>query len=307
MCLWKPFHRCFVKLRRGWNKKSDIIDVFATFFLLSYSKCLYQSAVLLYALKVSTYNVSEHSIYFVVERAYIDPSITYGSANHLLFAIPAVLISFVFNILPTLLLILYPIRLFRSCLSKCHFDFIAINIFVEKIHGCYRNGLKGGQDMRSFSGLYFFLRIAVFLTSLWSDKISQAVWFTRGIIVLITSLIISSFKPYRKAYMNHMDTLLLLNLVFVCFVMSSNIQFTMLRVLLLVPITVFILTPLLKFFYTQYNLKVIERISQKWRAIRALFTTDHEPAQRSTTDDPATALEQQPLIQPTSTEISYVV
>ena len=104
-----------------------------------------------------------------------------------------------------------------------------------------------------------------------------------------------------------MDTLLLLNLVFVCFVMSSNIQFTMLRVLLLVPITVFILTPLLKFFYTQYNLKVIERISQKWRAVRALFTTDHEPAQRSTTDDPATALEQQPLIQPTSTEISYVV
>ena len=33
--LWKPFHRCFVRLRRGWDTKSDIIDVFASFFLLS--------------------------------------------------------------------------------------------------------------------------------------------------------------------------------------------------------------------------------------------------------------------------------
>ena len=30
--LWRPFHRCFVRLRRGWDTKSDIIDVFTTFF-----------------------------------------------------------------------------------------------------------------------------------------------------------------------------------------------------------------------------------------------------------------------------------
>ena len=39
--LWKPFHRCLAHLRRGWNTKSDIIDVFASFFLLSFTKCLY--------------------------------------------------------------------------------------------------------------------------------------------------------------------------------------------------------------------------------------------------------------------------
>ena len=31
--LWRPFHRCFVQLRRGWNTKSDLIDV----LLLSFS------------------------------------------------------------------------------------------------------------------------------------------------------------------------------------------------------------------------------------------------------------------------------
>jgi hypothetical protein len=42
VCLWRPFHGCFVRLRRGWNTKSDLIDVFASFFLLSCSKILYQ-------------------------------------------------------------------------------------------------------------------------------------------------------------------------------------------------------------------------------------------------------------------------
>ena len=44
--LWRPFHKYFVKLRKEWNTKSDIIDVFATFLLLSCSKMMYQSLLL---------------------------------------------------------------------------------------------------------------------------------------------------------------------------------------------------------------------------------------------------------------------
>ena len=156
--------------------------------------------------------------------------------------------------------------------------------------------------MRSFCGLYFLLRIVVF-TSSWSQKIASLdLWFTRGVIFFITALIISSFKPYRKAYMNHMDTLLLLNLALLCYVMSSDPNhsnltvLTLPRILLSISMAVFILTPLLN------NVKFI---SLKLRAIRALFATDREPAQSSTADAPATAQEQQPLIQPTSTEINY--
>ena len=38
VCLWRSLNRCFVFLRRDWNTKSDLFDVFASFFLLSYSK-----------------------------------------------------------------------------------------------------------------------------------------------------------------------------------------------------------------------------------------------------------------------------
>ena len=45
--LWKPFHRCCVNVRRRWDTKASIIDVFATFLLLAYCKLLFVSLYLL--------------------------------------------------------------------------------------------------------------------------------------------------------------------------------------------------------------------------------------------------------------------
>ena len=35
--IWRPFHKCFVRVRREWNAKNDLIDVFITFFVVSYN------------------------------------------------------------------------------------------------------------------------------------------------------------------------------------------------------------------------------------------------------------------------------
>ena len=45
--LWRPFHRCFVHLCKGWSTKNDICDVFTTFFLLSYTKILHLTLLLM--------------------------------------------------------------------------------------------------------------------------------------------------------------------------------------------------------------------------------------------------------------------
>ena len=66
-------------------------------------------------------------------------------------------ILMVFNVIPVAVLILYSLKCFRSCLSKCKLDSLALTAFVEKFSGCYKDGLDGGRDMRSFSGLYFVL------------------------------------------------------------------------------------------------------------------------------------------------------
>ena len=80
----------------------------------------------------------------------VNHSIGYGSTCHLAFTIPALL---VFNILPPILLTCYPFKAFRSCLSKFHLNFVAVHIFIDRFHSGYWNGLDGGRDMRSLSGL----------------------------------------------------------------------------------------------------------------------------------------------------------
>ena len=66
------------------------------------------------------------------------------------------------------MLIFYPIRKFKAYLSKVKFGGyieIKFNIFVEKFYTCYRDGLNGGRDMRSFSGLYFIFRVVLVIVN----------------------------------------------------------------------------------------------------------------------------------------------
>ena len=101
--LWRPFHRCFVRLRRGWDTKSDIIDAFTTFFFLTYSKILCQTLLLISSKPIRNIEPSGKS--FLTYVSVVVHSVDYGSLYHLSFVIPGVLISLIFNILPPLLLL----------------------------------------------------------------------------------------------------------------------------------------------------------------------------------------------------------
>ncbi len=46
--LWRPFHKCFSKLRRKWDPKSSVINAFATFLLLSSFKICFLCSNFLY-------------------------------------------------------------------------------------------------------------------------------------------------------------------------------------------------------------------------------------------------------------------
>ena len=294
--LWRPFHRCFVHLRRSWNTKSDIVDVFTTFFLLSYGKVMYQT--LLLTSYYTIINIDKSGKQFFTYQCLVDQSILYGSKYHLSFAIPAVLVSFVFNVLPPLLLIFYPTKTFRSCLSKLCLNSIALNIFIDKIQGCYRNGLDGGRDMRSFSGLYFFLRIVPFLITALLTNNSFAQWYYYGTLFFITSLTIAFAKPYRKAYMNYLDAFLLSNLALLSFiVLAGSHMLQRARILLVAPILILILTIAFRVLYRCTNrcLSKYTCLNQKCRELRSnVFAT--------TVDTTAAS---QPLIQPTHTKVSY--
>ena len=249
VALWKPFRGCFVRLRRGWDTKSDITDSFASFFILSYTKILYQTSLVFAADKV--YNclltfepITSHSRYVLSA----DTSIMIGSAKYICIAIITGLMCFVFNALPVLLLILYPFQTFRSALSKCRLNRITINHFVEKFHCYYRDGLDGGKDMRSFAGLHPLLRIMIVAPVLLLRSIFRfELWFLRGITLSIIALLIALCRPYKETYTNVLDTVLLFYLALFCHIFSSNqdcgiLYFVpLMQALFLIPPVIFVI------------------------------------------------------------------
>ena len=192
-------------------------------------------------------NISADGKMYHTIHSVVDESVNYGSSYHFEFLIPSLLLGLVFNILPPVLLILYPIRAFRSCLSKFYINLSTVHIFTAKIYSNCRNGLHGGQDMRSFSSLYFFLRLVIYFPTLLSSLLNKYFpineWSIFGTLFSVLSLFTSFSKPYNKPHMNYLDAMLHLHFAILCFVSSTGQQMLLIiaRVLLSIPITLFFL------------------------------------------------------------------
>ena len=264
--LWRPFHRCFIRLRRGWDTTNDLIDVFATFFLLSYVKILIQFAHIVSLTKIFTYSLNGDYSYFNY-TSNIDNTISISSVKYITGSLFAMLVSFIFNFLPLLLLVLYPFGKFRRILSKLHLDRLALMIFVERFHCCYKNGLDGRRDMRYFSGIYFFLVIAlsiappIFYYTLSFDK-----WLIRGTIFLVTALLIALCQPYKITYMNVCDTLLLSHFAMICFMLLSGraVKYfdTFIHIFILIPFVILVVVICFKCMLKVCNSFFIKSLGQ---------------------------------------------
>ena len=278
--LCRPFLRCFSRLRRSWNPKSDIINVFASFFLLSFCKVLFQLLFLLTYQKILNivYTSGKYLGHDSIVMEY-DLSVPYGKTEQLVFAIISVLFCCILNFLPTILLILYPFKRFRALLSKCRLDGNVLNTFVEKFNGCYRNGLDGGKDMRSFAGLYFAVRLMLFLSNAVPGGVllisENDPYLLRHIIFTITAILVALCKPYKETYMNVLDVLLLAHLGIFCHFMSSYAGFhhkvifvTAFEVMISLPFAVSVIFFLARALQKAYiKTRVLQMLFQKCKGL----------------------------------------
>ena len=117
VCLWRPFHGCFVRLRRGWNTKSDLIDVFSSFFLLSYSKILYQIMLTFDSKEVTNYSLTDDkkSRGYILSADLSTLSLTFTRSDvFMIFMVCfSVLLVLLFVVFPIVLLFFYPTKSFE--------------------------------------------------------------------------------------------------------------------------------------------------------------------------------------------------
>lgn len=213
--LWNPLHKYIVHLRRGLNvdTKSDLVNVFSSLFLLSCSKFLYEAVLFATCHDISITNTTANKIESIMSVTE-DLSVDCYSTKHIVYATVSFSITFIFVLLPVLILMLYPTKICRTCLAKCKLGGRTQTIlftFVEKFHGCYRDGLDGGKDMRSLSGIHFLVRI--FCYAGWRMflflKLTHHGSFYKIIGLALVTILVAYIQPYKKSYMNIMEILLL--------------------------------------------------------------------------------------------------
>ena len=202
--LWKPFHKHFVHFRRRWDPKASIINAFTTFLLLSFSRILFLSFTLLYTIHIiNNFDVPRKCV------LYFDQTVECQTLEYSIFAAVAICVLVTFILFPTILLILYPTRLFRKCVSFCGFRrWHALHMFVESFQGQYKDGTNGTCDFRMVSASFLILRILVIFTFLNRNYHTLSLSFQIALFVSV-ACIYAIIRPYKFNYMTTVDILIL--------------------------------------------------------------------------------------------------
>ena len=236
--LWKPFRRHFAHLRRSWDSTASIINAFTTFLLLAFSKILFVSFTLFHISPV------RHNYIDIPNKCvlYYDSTVECHTHEYTIFSALAGCVLVIFIICPIILLILYPTRLFRRCVSCCVFRrWHALHMFVESFQGQYKDGTNGTRDFRMVSASFLILRISTLFLFLNHYRLLSHTSILQGAIFACATCIHAITRPYTLNFMNNVDIVVLVLLEMLFFVTSSSssplLAYTILgtTLLLLIP------------------------------------------------------------------------
>ena len=155
-----------------------------------------------------SYTSLSHTSFQVLRTVVIDGSVKVHEApdtryfdpkHHLPFALVALFFEFLITLPTCVLLILAP------CLSrKLNFVKLRLKPILDEFQACYR------PECCWFAGFYFLARQLTFFARIISLLQSNLALLCLSILVL---LIHSSFQPYKKRWLNILDTIFLMDLV----------------------------------------------------------------------------------------------
>ena len=207
VCLWRPFHKYYVKVHRNVNPRNSLIDAFTTSLILSYSRLMLVSFNLLHPLTLYIPDGSKVK----KSAVYYDGSIDTFSHQHVPFVVLSLTVLFIFNLLPAVFLFVYPMKLFQKILGKSRKCTQVLHPLADNFQGCYRWGTNDKWDYRCFAGLYMILRGAVFIGHI--TRGPPASWLLPGLIFSILALLFANLRPYRNDIFNTVDSLLFASMV----------------------------------------------------------------------------------------------
>ena len=276
--LWKPFHRHFVHLRRRWDSTAPIINAFTTFLLLSFSKILFVSFMLLHTFSLKHLHNNFPNECFL----YYDSTVECHTQEYTIFSALAYCVLVIFIMCPTILLISYPTRLFRKCVSCCNFRrWHALHMFVESFQGQYKDGTNGTHDFRMVSASFLILRILILALFLNHHRLPAHTAEMQGVLVACASCIYAITRPYKLNFMNNVDIAILFLLVI--FVTSTSASSPVLTYIILGSTLLLLIPHMMLIFYICYKLAkkigITQSLKRMYKTLKRCIQTTRPPSE----------------------------
>ena len=147
--LWKPFSIILDKTAITGVTNNSVIHAFASFIFLANSYVFTNFATTFGEVNIYRENGSMYKY-----SVFLDPTLKRFGNHHIQFIMVSSVPLFIFTLLPSLLYIIYPTRIYEY-LSRCISarKRLAITAFTEALQSCFKDGLNGTRDYRALPGL----------------------------------------------------------------------------------------------------------------------------------------------------------
>ena len=197
--LWKPFSIILDKTAITGVTNNSVIHAFASFIFLANSYVFTTFTNLFQDINIyrEDGNMYKHSLY-------MDPTLELYGYHHIQFIMVSSVPLFIFTLLPSLLHIIYPTRIYEY-LSRCISarKQLAITAFTEALQACFKDGLNGTRDYRALPGLipvflliYFVSNEILIIGFGWSPAVASAFF------VVFTGCVFLYLQPFKQAIGN---------------------------------------------------------------------------------------------------------
>ncbi len=198
--LWRPIKIVLSVFLENVDSRTTVIDAFATFFLLSYSKILTISFTLL--LPASLYGIYSKELRLVLLN---DGTKDYFQKEHLPYAIVAIILCVTLNVTPFIILLIFHTKHFQKLLTYFTCKCLAIRAIMDTLQSCYKDGTEPGtRDCRWFSAAfpaYWIVNYSIYAVT---QDIMAYIYF---IILCVTFMTITAIvQPYNKKHRQLLHT-----------------------------------------------------------------------------------------------------
>ena len=262
---WRPFHRLFLNSSRQSSIGSSVIHTFGTFVLLSYGQNLFVSFTLIQGYKIVELDIATNTLKSLPTHS-VDLGVPYLGATHAPYAALGLFGGVVTVILPLVLVLIYPTRVFPKLIGCCGLRrWHALRTFMEVFVGSYKDGTEGNRDYRLTAGLYLIGRIMIGVS--WSISKSAPNgpltpyygWLVSAVPFVLCAVTVALFKPHRKWSHNIVDVLLLLLIAKICMcfyiVFRTTISEPALRIIVLLVLIDIAIPQMVQLVY--YGIKLV--------------------------------------------------